>query len=64
MRLDKPIKGARDARLSLFSVLDTNPEAWNEYLETRKINPKIAQRRISQLRASRTAALSGRKAEL
>lgn len=65
MRLDKPVVGNKQGfRGAAVTILDTDPQAWIEYLDGRKINEKVAQRRINQIRASRTAALSGRKAEL
>jgi hypothetical protein len=47
-----------------MSLLDANPDAWNEYLTHRRINASVAIRRIEQLRASKTALVGGRKAEL
>lgn len=45
----------------MMSLLDTDPDAWQEYLEGRRICERVAQRRINTLRLSKLAHLSGRK---
>jgi hypothetical protein len=65
MRLEKTIRGKRGGKgATIMSLLDGNPDAWNEYLTHRRINASVAIRRIEQLRASKTALVGGRKAEL
>lgn len=65
MRKDRGIR-VRDklfARGGIIALLDTDPEAWQEYLDTRRIDERVAQRRINTLRLSKCAHISGRKAD-
>lgn len=61
MRKERPLRGRRGGAGSMMSLLDTDPDAWQEYLEGRRICERVAQRRINTLRLSKLAHLSGRK---
>lgn len=64
MKTDKTVLGSGIVQQGILSVKEEDPERWLAYLDERRINPKAATRRIDQLRASKAAALLGRKSDL